>query len=98
MGGPVLKLSYAEETAMRDDFQRLCTLFDQHQPLGRRRKNFISYYLIVQLLLKKYHVPTYYVLPSIKDKHKFGGLVDAYCTITLAHRQQEGYEDDSTVE
>jgi hypothetical protein len=89
MGGPVLRLSYAQETALRNDFARLCALFDRQQPLGERRKNFISYYLITQLLLKKYRIATHYILPSIKDRHKFAGLVDAYCTITQAQQSQE---------
>lgn len=82
MGGPVLNLSYAQEVAMRRDFGRLCALFDRQQPLGTTRKNFISYYLITQLLLKKYGIPCYYTLPSIKDKLKFTSLIAAYCDIS----------------
>ncbi|MGI9142984.1 MAG: hypothetical protein ACR2IJ_07315 [Fluviibacter sp.] len=84
MGGPILHLTYAQEYALRRDFERVCSLFDWIKPLGPSRKNLISYYLITQLLLKKYSIPCYYVLPSIKDKSKFESLVQAYCSISNA--------------
>lgn len=78
MGGPVVRIPGYVEQRMKHDFDRLCGLFHQRTPLGSSRKNFISYYLIVQLLLSKYRIRSYYELPSIKDKAKFLSLIDAY--------------------
>ena len=84
MNGPMIRLTYGTEMAMRRDFQHLCDMFDRRQPLGGQRKNFLSYYLVVQLLLKKYKVKSYYTLPSIKDVGKFQVLVDAYASLAGA--------------
>ena len=77
-GGPVLTLTYQQERAIRQDFEELCDLFDRRRPLGYERKAMMSYYLCIQFLLKKYHIYSYYVLPSIKDTAKFERLVQAY--------------------
>ena len=82
MGGPVVSLSYGRETAIKEDFEHLCQLFEQRRPLGVQRKNFLSYYLVIQFLLKKYQIPQYYVLPSIKDTTKFTLLCQAYSSMT----------------
>lgn len=83
MGGPIPRLSYPQEVALRADFDMLCRRWEQLKPrLGDGRKNFPSYYLITQLLLKKYRIPIYYSLPSIKDNRKFNLIVEAYQAIT----------------
>ena len=77
--GSVLTLSYQQERVIRTDFLTLCRKFEhRHGHRGSGRKNFISYYLIVQLLLIKYGVESYYDLPSIKDNSKFRALIDMY--------------------
>lgn len=79
MGGPIPRISYQQETALRKDFEQLCGVWEKLKArLGRDRKNFPSYYLITQLLLKKYKIPIYYSLPSIKDNRKFNLIVEAY--------------------
>ena len=84
MGGLVVNLSYAQELQIREDFDHLCQLFEKMRPMGDRRKAFPSYYLILQLLLKKYHIDSYYILPSIKDNLKFQRIIDAYCVLSNA--------------
>lgn len=89
MGGPIPRLSYTQEQALRQDFDSLCRMWNKLQPqLGKDRKNFPSYYLITQLLLKKYKIPIYYSLPSIKDNRKFNLIVEAYQTITQSRLQE----------
>ena len=78
LGGPVLSLTYAQEVALRQDFDRLCCLFEHSHPLGLTRKAMISYYLVIQLLLGKYKIRSYYSLPSVKDQLKFQALLQAY--------------------
>ncbi len=87
MGGHIPRLSYAQESALRADFDILCRRWEQLKAtLGPGRKNFPSYYLITQLLLKKYGVPIYYSLPSIKDNRKFNLIVEAYQAVTHSHQ------------
>lgn len=81
MGGEVLRLSYAQEVALRSDFERLCVAFDASKEV-HKRNNFLSYYLVIQLLLEKYKIPCFYRLPSIKDTLKFRSLVAVYYTMT----------------
>lgn len=80
MGGAVLRLSYPQETALRQDFDRLSAAFDSAKPM-HGRKNFLSYYLVVQLLLDKYKIRCHYKLPSIKDTNKFKALMAAYIAV-----------------
>lgn len=89
MGGPTPRLSYAQERALRQDFDSLTKSWNRlKSQLGMERKNFPSYYLITQLLLKKYKIPIYYSLPSIKDNRKFNLIVDAYQCITHSMLQE----------
>lgn len=82
MGGPVVTLSYEQERAIRQDFEQLSRLWDRQKPLGETRKNFPSYYLVVQLLFKKHGIQSFYTLPSIKDTKKFDSIVEAYQQVT----------------
>jgi len=84
LGGPVLSLTYAQERRIRRDFDYLCELFETTRPMGHARKAFPSYYLTLQLLLKKYNIPSFYLLPSIKDAAKFARIVDVYCVLSDA--------------
>jgi hypothetical protein len=77
MGGQVLKLTYGYEMRIRGDFSNLCRAFEKGGSL-HGRKNFLSYFVVVQLLVKKYRLPCFYKLPSIKDTQKFQSLVDLY--------------------
>lgn len=84
MGGPVLSLSYPQEQAIRSDFEALCAAFDQRREVqggGGGRKNFLSYYLVIQLLLDKYRIPSFYRLPSVKDVGKFRAIMEHYVVI-----------------
>lgn len=81
MGGPVLKLTYGYEVRIRQDFSNLCRAFEKGGSL-HGRKNFLSYFVVVQLLVKKYKLPCFYKLPSIKDSQKFASLVDLYHNIS----------------
>lgn len=92
MGGLVLSLSYAQERQIRADFDHLCWLFERLRPMGTKRKAFPSYYLVLQLLLKKYSINSYYLLPSIKDANKFQRIIDGYCLMTGA---AEAHTEDS---
>ena len=81
MGGEVVAVPYKYEMALRQDFERLCAAFDESRSI-HGRKNFLSYYLVVQLLLDKYKIRSFYKLPSIKDRVKFSSLVETYYTMT----------------
>jgi hypothetical protein len=83
MGGKVLTLSYQQEMALRHDFVALCEVFKERMVGRTQRKNFISYYLIIQLLLSKYRIVSYYKLPSVKDSAKFHHLLDMYRYMVL---------------
>ena len=91
MGGKTLQLRYDQEQAIRQDFLRLDSSFAEKERQGmlkhghggaKRRKNFVSYYLIIQLLLDKYSIKSFYKLPSVKDEEKFRSLVSIYYTIS----------------
>lgn len=88
MGGPVPSIPYRVEIQMRQDFIKLAELFDQHRPLGTDRKNLLSYYLVIQLLLQKYRIKCFYKLPSIKGVDKFNSLVKVYCDLTTSNIQR----------
>lgn len=83
MGGPVLKISYAYEVRIRADFANLCRAFEAGGSL-HGRKNFMSYFLVMQLLVDKYKLRCFYKLPSIKDSQKFKSLVALYYGISTA--------------
>jgi hypothetical protein len=87
MGGPVPTIPYGVENQMRQDFIKLAELFDQRQPLGSVRKNMMSYYLVIQLLLQKHRIKCFYKLPSIKGIDKFNSLVKVYCDLTTSNIQ-----------
>ncbi len=74
MGGRVLQLTGEQEQAMKRDFEMLCEAFDRR----RLRKNFLSYPVVIQLLLSKYNVTSYYKLPSVKDERKYARLMEMY--------------------
>lgn len=83
MGGPVLKLKPAEETALKKDFDELCECFERSEG---QRKNFLSYYVVLQLLLSKWKIPCFYKLPTVKDTKKFNRVLDMYRSMRILSR------------
>lgn len=74
-------LSYFNQDYLKidyPDFHQMCTLFvqldhlfkNEKNDINPRRKNFISYYIIVQWILYMFHYHPHYNLPSLKDSHK----------------------------
>ena len=92
LGGKVITLSYYQEVEMRRLFEILSSRFSRSARAAlcgkgtvraetgerRPRKNFPSYYLIVQVLLSRAGVRSHYLLPSIKDTTKFDHLITLY--------------------
>lgn len=78
MGGPVPSVDGSLIVRMQKDFEGLSKAFDVWRARKTGRKNFPSYYLIVQLMFKKYGVKSFYELPSIKDRKKFDKLMSMY--------------------
>lgn len=92
LGGKVMHLSYSQEMEVRRLFEVLSSRFSRRALAGlcgkgtvrdgrggmRPRKNFPSYYLILQVLLSRVGVRSHYLLPSIKDASKFSHLITLY--------------------
>jgi hypothetical protein len=92
LGGKVMTLSYSQEVEIRRLFEILSSRFSRRARAAlcgkgtvrdetgemRPRKNFPSYYLILQVLLSRVGARSHYLLPSIKDTSKFGHLITLY--------------------
>jgi len=92
LGGKVMTLSYYQEVEVRRLFEILSFRFSRRARAGlcgkgtvrdgtggmKPRKNFPSYYLILQVLLSRVGVRSHYLLPSIKDSSKFSHLITLY--------------------
>jgi len=69
-----LQISYADHRSLCQIFQEIENLFNQQKTdatfFFKKRKNLISYYLIVQLLLYLFHYHPRYKLPTLYDVFK----------------------------
>lgn len=70
-----LKISYEDYRSLCKIFQELEVMFNKKKnstlnPFFKQRKNLISYYLIVQLLLYIFHYHPRYKLPTLYDELK----------------------------
>lgn len=83
MGGYQIKLTGNQEKNIKEDFLRLTEAFDRM----KQRKNFPSYYVMIQLLFSKWGVDCFYKLPTIKDSKKYEKLLGMYRELRFSNTQ-----------
>ena len=90
-----IEIEYTDHHDMFQLFLELEREFcEQQKDKPTRRKNMISYYLIIQLVLYLFHYHPNYKLPSIHDPKKRGTL---YCELLVLFTKTPSYQQIITL-